>query len=78
MVTVNTHKAKTHLSALLQRVERKHETVLICRNGHPVAEMRPLSKAGRILKQNPALSKIIFHEDPSTPLSDAEWPARAR
>lgn len=78
MLTVNTHEAKTNLSALLQKIEQKHETVLICRNGHPVAEMRPLSKAAHPLKKDPRLSNIIFNEDPSLPLSEDEWPVSAR
>ncbi len=35
-MTVNIHDAKTHLSALLQKVERG-QTILIARNGTPVA-----------------------------------------
>ncbi|HXU31292.1 MAG TPA: type II toxin-antitoxin system prevent-host-death family antitoxin, partial [Thermoanaerobaculia bacterium] len=41
MVTVNTHEAGSELSSLLARVEEQGETILICRNGKPVAELRP-------------------------------------
>ncbi|MCW2855688.1 MAG: prevent-host-death protein [Marmoricola sp.] len=39
--TVNIHAAKTHLSKLLERVE-KGETIVIARAGKPVAELTPL------------------------------------
>lgn len=39
--TVNIHAAKTHLSKLLERVE-KGETIVIARAGKPVAELTPV------------------------------------
>ena len=39
--TVNIHEAKTHLSRLIQRVERGEE-VVIARGGTPVARLVPL------------------------------------
>jgi prevent-host-death family protein len=39
--TVNVHDAKTHLSRLLERVERGEE-VVIARAGRPVARLVPL------------------------------------
>ena len=44
MITVNTHEAKTHFSTLISSVEKNNETILVCRNGHPIAEIHPLSK----------------------------------
>jgi len=38
---VNIHAAKTHLSKLLERVE-KGETIVIARAGKPVAELTPV------------------------------------
>jgi len=38
MKTVNIHEAKTTLSKLLEEVERG-ETVIIARNGKPIAEL---------------------------------------
>ena len=38
---VNIHAAKTHLSKLLERVERG-ETIVIARAGKPVAELVPV------------------------------------
>ena len=39
--TVNVHEAKTHLSRLLQLVERGQE-VTIARAGHPIARLVPV------------------------------------
>lgn len=44
MKRVNTHEAKTHLSRILEEVE-KGETVLVCRRNVPIAELRPLAPA---------------------------------
>ncbi|MFQ5789975.1 MAG: type II toxin-antitoxin system Phd/YefM family antitoxin [Acidobacteriota bacterium] len=41
METVNIHKAKTHLSRLLERVEQGEE-IVIARNGKPVARLVPV------------------------------------
>jgi prevent-host-death family protein len=41
METVNIHEAKTHLSKLLERVE-KGEHIVIARAGKPVAELGPV------------------------------------
>ena len=40
METVNVHEAKTHLSRLLERVERG-ERVIIARAGKPIAVLSP-------------------------------------
>jgi len=40
---VNVHEAKTTLSRLLDEVERG-ETVIIARNGRPIAELTALTK----------------------------------
>ena len=43
MKTVNVHEAKTTLSKLLEEVERG-ETIVIARNGEPVAELTAIKK----------------------------------
>ncbi len=78
MITVNTHEAKTQLSALLAAVAEQGEWVRICRNGKPIADLRPIAKAADPLLPNPALSRIDFAEDPSLPLSTADWPEEGR
>ena len=40
--TVNTYEAKTHLSRLLERVERGEE-IIIARAGRPVARLVPIA-----------------------------------
>ena len=44
--TVGTFEAKTHLSALLERVARG-ETITITKNGVPVARLAPLTRQFR-------------------------------
>jgi len=39
MKTVNVHEAKTNFSSLLAKLERDSETIIICRNGEPVADL---------------------------------------
>jgi len=78
MVKVNTCEAKSQLSSLLSRVEEQGEIFLICRNGKPVAELRPLPPAADPLRVHPQLSQIRFHEDPMTPLDPEDWPETGR
>jgi len=74
MITVNTHEAKTRLSSLLATVEETGEVVRICRNGKPVAEIRPLPPKKNPLRLDPQLQKVQFHEDPVAPLRPEDWP----
>lgn len=39
MQFVNIHDAKTHLSKYLGQIEAEHETIVICRNGRPIATL---------------------------------------
>ena len=43
MARIGAYEVKTHLSGLLDRVERG-ETIVITRHGRPVAELRPTSE----------------------------------
>jgi prevent-host-death family protein len=47
MKKVNLYEAKTHLSALVDRVAEGGESVLICRRNVPAAELRPVPRARR-------------------------------
>ena len=78
MIQVNTHEAKSKLSYLLERVETARETVRICRNGKPVALLVPIEIVVDPLAQHDELRGIVFHEDPTAPLSDDDWPGRSR
>ena len=73
MLRVNTQEAKTRLSALLAAVEAG-ETVVICRNDRPVAELRKPQLVTDPLIQNPALAGVEFHKPPSAPLEPEDWP----
>jgi antitoxin (DNA-binding transcriptional repressor) of toxin-antitoxin stability system len=42
--------------------------VLICRNGKPVAELRPIAAAEDPFQQDPELAGVRFLEDPALPL----------
>lgn len=75
MITVNTHEAKTKLSALLRVIEEENETVMICRAGKPVAELRRPSakKAQDPMKMHPELmGKILY--DPADAADEEDWP----
>jgi len=74
MIQVNTHEAKTKLSYLLSKVEVEHEKIRICRNGKPIAILVPIGDIRNPLKQHPKLMGVKFHEDPTAPLSDDDWP----
>jgi len=53
MITVNMHEAKTRLSELVKAVEERDEVVVLCRDGHEVAEIRRRSKRRRVRDLNP-------------------------
>lgn len=79
MLTINSQEAKTHLSALLTRVESTGEIVLICRHGKPVAALsRPPENAVQDpLAIHPELIGRILY-DPTEPATETDWPAAAR
>jgi len=77
MKTINVHDAKTNFSSLLAGLESNGETIVICRNGRPVADLVPHRRASRI-KTHPVLSKIKIDYDPVEPLTDDEWPETTR
>ena len=78
MIQVNTHEAKTKLSALLAKVETEHEHIKICRNGKPIAILSPIPSKPDPLKQHQELMDVQYNEDPVQPLSDDEWPEESR
>lgn len=82
MITVNMHEAKTRLSELVKAVEERGETVVLCRNGDAVAEIRRRAKrrsANRNLTPDPRL-RVEFAPGyaPTEPLSEDEWPVDLR
>jgi len=81
MIQVNTHEAKTRLSALLAAVEDQGETVVICRNGKPVAEIRAIPSASRAFlppHQDLQPTRIGPDFDPTVGVSETDWPDNFR
>ena len=77
MKTVNVHEAKTNLSSLLAQLEGNSQTIVICRNGEPVADLvlhRPVNR----IKAHPVLKRIKIGYDPVEPVSTDEWPEESR
>ena len=78
MITVNMHDAKTRLSELVKAVEEQGEVVIICRDGHEVAEIRRFSKRRKLRSLQPEIRFRVEYApgyDPVEPLTSAEWPA---
>jgi len=66
MTTVNIHEAKTHLSRLLERVQRG-ERIVIAKAGHPVALLTPLEEPPR---RQPGHDRVVIHDDFDAPLPE--------
>jgi len=81
MITVNMHEAKTRLSELVRAVEERNETVVLCRDGRAVAEIRRRGKAHttRNLSPDPRF-RVQFRRGyrPTEPLTDDELPDTLR
>ncbi len=71
MTTVTIHAAKTHLSALVDAVERLGESVVICRHKQAVAQIVPIRR-GRRTGVHANLRKITIKCDPTDP-TEKEW-----
>lgn len=77
MKTVNVHEAKTNFSKLLTRVENSNESIIICRDGTPVADLVPHQRKSRT-RPHPDLRSIKITYDPTEPLTADEWPRSSR
>jgi prevent-host-death family protein len=64
--TVNIHEAKTHLSRLLERVERG-ERIVIARAGRPIAVLQSLDAPAR---RQPGRDRVVIHDDFDDPLPE--------
>jgi antitoxin (DNA-binding transcriptional repressor) of toxin-antitoxin stability system len=81
MITVNMHEAKTRLSELVKAVEERNETVVLCRDGREVAEIRRRAKrrAARNLTPDPRFRVEVTPGYRLTePLTAEEWPEAER
>ena len=66
MTIVNVHEAKTHLSRLLERVERG-ERIVIARAGRPVAVLQAIEAPRQRL---PGHDRVVIHDDFDDPLPE--------
>lgn len=81
MITVNMHEAKTRLSELVKAVEERNETVVLCRNGREVAEIRRRVTRRQVRNLAPDARfqvELAPGYDPREPLGDEEWPGDLR
>jgi antitoxin (DNA-binding transcriptional repressor) of toxin-antitoxin stability system len=81
VITVNMHEAKTRLSELVKAVEERNETVVLCRDGREVAEIRRRVKRRAARNLTPeARFRVVFGPEyrPAEPLSEDEWPETLR
>ena len=81
MITVNMHEAKTRLSELVKAVEERNETVVLCRDGREVAEIRRRAKrrSARNVTPDPRFRvELAPGYQPTEPLTDDEWPETLR
>jgi antitoxin (DNA-binding transcriptional repressor) of toxin-antitoxin stability system len=70
---MNMQDAKTHLSQLVAAAERG-ETVLLCRDGEPVVELRAVGR--RVARTNIDSSDLgapIGREEALAPLGSGDW-----
>ncbi len=67
--TFNVHAAKTHLSKLLERVERGEE-IVIARAGRPIARLVPEPQRPKRRQLGTAKGQIVIHESFDDPLPD--------
>lgn len=63
MQFVNIHQAKTHLSKYLEQVEREQSTIVLCRNGRPVAQLVRYAPVRKKKKLGLLRGKIKIHQD---------------
>ena len=50
MIKINIHQAKTHLSALLKKISKNGEVIILCNRNIPVAEIKPIAKKSKKLR----------------------------
>jgi antitoxin (DNA-binding transcriptional repressor) of toxin-antitoxin stability system len=78
VVLLNIHDAKSTLSAVIAEIEEKNETVRICRNGKPVAELVKIPPLPSPLRHSARLGKMTIEYDPAAPLAGDQWPEEQR
>lgn len=69
MHTVNIHEAKTHLSAILKRVE-SGEDIVIAKAGKPIARISPISVSSGGRQPGSAKGKVVMSKGFMEPLPE--------
>ncbi len=77
MNIVTMDEAQTQLPALLAAVEATGESVLICHEGKPVADLVPHRMRSRLIP-HPVMQQIRIAYEPTEPLTADEWPEQSR
>ena len=77
MKIVTMDEAQTQLPALLAAVEATGESVLICHEGKPVADLVPHRMRSRLIP-HPVMQQIRSDYEPTEPLTADEWPEQSR
>lgn len=77
MLLFNIHEAKSNLSSIVAKVESSLETVQLCRNGKPVAQIIPIPRLPNPLRHSARLGKIELKYNPTEGLTADEWPRMA-
>ncbi len=77
MKIVTMDEAQTQLPALLAAVEATGESVLICHEGKPVADLVPHRMRSRLIP-HPVMQQIRIAYEPTEPLTADEWPEQSR
>ncbi len=78
IIEVNIKDMAAELALLVESVQKNGTWIRICKNGQPVADLRPAAAVTNPLSQAPELASVSFHEDPMLPLDLEEWPAEMR
>lgn len=75
------HEAKTRLSELVKAVEEQNATVVLCRDGRAVAEIRRRARrrTARNLRPDARFRvELAPGYRPAEPLTEEEWPDTLR
>ena len=75
---INIYEAKASFSKLINEVENQGNTIIICRNGKPVAKLISHKCIIDPLKQSPELKGAYFTADPCEGVSQEDWPEANR
>lgn len=78
IIEVTIQDAASKLASLIEKVRDNGTWVRICKDGKPLADLRPAASVANPLNQNDDLSGVLFNEDPMSPLSGDDWPAESR